>query len=74
MVSLAGRGRAQSVGVASGTAIGAERAACRQVLGSGFRRSDEYTATGPVDAFDTSSFISLNRYQTSSRWCSSRVD
>ena len=25
-------------------------------LGSGFRRSDEYTATGPVDAFDTHSY------------------
>ncbi len=24
-------------------------------LGSGFRRSDEYTATGPIDAFDTDS-------------------
>ena len=22
-------------------------------LGCGFRRSDEYTATGPIDAFDT---------------------
>ncbi len=24
-------------------------------MGSGFRRSDEYIATGPIDAFDTGS-------------------
>ena len=30
-------------------------------LGSGFRRSDEYIATGPIDAFDTGSNLDFVR-------------
>ena len=31
-------------------------------LGSGLRRSDEYIATGPIDAFDTGSYRQVISY------------
>ncbi len=35
-------------------------------LGSGFRRSDEYTAKGPIDAFDTGV---LSHFYCGEPWC-----